>query len=218
MTTCTVEHYRDPDRPRGTADGYVICGGCTTGLQRDLAALPKLHADLVHLHGARRTGGEQTKISGSTAMPLPIAIDVAEARTDLRTITIAWAAHAHRAASSTAPLSGTVPSAARWLAVNAEWCARQEWAPQLVAAIRQIRSRAVRLLDPRPCQQFAIPGADGQCVRDNDAAPCPGRLWVTIPANEEESSTIECDTCWHSYPPVSWLRLGKLVHARRVAA
>ncbi len=216
--TCTVEHYRDPERPRRTADGYAICGGCTVGLKRDIAALPKLYEDLVYLHGARRKGGESGKVSGSTTARLPIALSVADARADLHDTVISWAYFAHHEARSVGPITDTVASASRWLSVNVEWSARQEWAPDLVTAIRRIRSRAVRLLDPKPRQQFAIPGADGQCVREVDGAPCPGRLWVMIPTGEEESSLVECNECCHGYPPMSWLRLGKLVHARRVAA
>ncbi len=217
-TTCTVEHRRDPDRPRRTSDGFTICGGCLRGLLADLEALPKVHDDLVYLHGARRVGGEQTKVTGTQAARLPIALNVADARKDLKDTIISWAAYAHREAASVAPLADTVTSAARWLTINAHWSAQQDWAPNLVAEIRRIHSRAARLLDPHPRQMFAIPGADGQCVRRDGDADCPGRMWVTIPAAEEESSLIYCDTCDHDYSPMQWLRLGKLVHARRTAA
>ncbi len=215
--TCPVEHYRDPDRPRRTSDGYAICGGCLRGLQSDLAALPKLHEDLAQLHNAKR-GTAQTKISGSMGARLPIAVSVADARKDLKDTLMAWAVHAHREASSAAVLHDSTASAARWLAVNADWAARQDWAPGLVTAIRYIRSRAVSLLDPRPCQRFPVPGRDGLCVREAEAGPCPGRLWVAIPASQEADSTITCDTCGQVYSAVQWMRLGHLIHARRTAA
>ncbi len=221
--TCTVEHFKDADRPRRTADGYTICGGCTKGLEGSLEELPKLYEDLVHLHGARRHGGDQ-KTTGTRAPRLPIDVVVADARADLQNTVVEWAVYAAREAQAvnvaTAHrwLSLDVVPAAGWLTLHRDWCSRQEWSPQLVTALRRVRSRAARLIDPRPRQQFAIPGDDGLCVRELDTAPCPGRLWVTIPTAEEESSLIECDTCCHGYPPMSWLRRGKLVHARRVAA
>jgi hypothetical protein len=224
MTTCTVEHYRDPDRPRRTADGYTICTGCATGLGRDLVALPKLHEDLVHLHGARRGGEDQTKISGTSVARLPIDVVVADMRADIRATVIEWTVYAAREAEAINAswaqrwLALDVASGAGWLNFNRDWCTQQEWTPDLVTAFRRVRSRAVRMLDPRPRQRFAIPGDDGQCVREVDAQPCPGRMWVTIPTTEEEASLIECNVCCHGYPPMSWLRLGKLVHARRVAA
>jgi hypothetical protein len=223
MTTCTVEHYRDPDRPRRTFDGYTICGGCAKGLERDLHALPRLYEDLAHLHGARRHG-QSSKVSGTSAPRLPIDVVVADVRADMRGTVIDWcvfAAQEARAVSAAGAqrwLSLDVGHGAGWLNFHRDFCSRQDWSPELVTAIRQARSRAVRLLNPRQRQQFAIPGADGQCVRDPDGTPCPGRLWVTIPTQEEESSLIECDTCYYEYPPMSWLRLGKQVHARKVAA
>jgi hypothetical protein len=222
MTTCTVEHYRDPDRPRRTFDGYTICGGCAKGLERDLHALPRLYEDLVHLHGARRHG-QSSKVSGTSAPRLPIDVVVADARAEILNTVTEWCVYAAReaqAANMAAQrwLALSVTCGADWLYAHRDWCAQQEWAPSLATAIRQARSRAVRLLDPRQRQQFAIPGDDGQCVRDPDGTPCPGRLWVTIPTQEEESSLIGCDTCYYEYPPMSWLRLGKQVHARKVAA
>ncbi len=217
-TTCTVAHYRDPARLRRTADGYTICGGCITGLGKHLDTLPRLHNDLAYLHGTRRIGGEQTKISGSVGARLPIALSVADARKDLRDTIAAWTAYAYREAGSCAQVTASVDSATRWLATNTDWCARQDWAPGLATAVRRVHSRAWRLLDPRPRQFFAIPGDDGQCVRQLDDAPCPGRMWVTIPEDEEQTSTITCDTCEHTYGATSWLRLGKLVHARKAAA
>ena len=220
--TCTVEHYRDPDRPRGTSDGYTICGGCLTGLDKNLLALPKLHDDLIHLHGSR-PGGEQTKISGSAAPRLPIALSVADARADLRDTVIDWMVYAAReakainAAGAHRWLALDAATGAGWLRFHRDFCARQSWAPDLVTAVRRVHSRAWRLLDPRPCQFFAIPGADGLCVRQLNGDPCPGRMWVTIPEDEEQSSVIVCDTCEHTYSAMSWLRLGKLVHARRTA-
>jgi hypothetical protein len=223
MPTCTVEHYRAPERARHTVDGYTICTECTDGLGRDLYDLPRLHDELIHLHNARH-GDDQTKISGSRTPRLPINPAVTDLRADMRATATDWCVYAAQQAqavnASTAQrwLSLDVGHGAGWLRFNRDWCARQEWAPDLVTAIRHVSSQARRMLDPRPRYSFTRPGDQGQCVRETDQTPCGGHLWFRLPTSRQEALAIECDRCLHRYPPTSWNGLGEQVRARKVAA
>lgn len=213
MTGCAAPRHGEDQAdamPHAT-----VCRPCMHGLARDLRRLPAYHADL-DLVPKRASMGARGTSDG-----LPFDESVSECRSQIRHDLTWWAMEATKALPPDTPPWATdgwsvnpVPAMAGFLAACVKWIIYRPWAPDMAGAIADDASRARFLLDPHVRRHFPIPGHDARCLEQG----CHGRLWVTIYADDPNSSPhVDCDQCGARFEGSQWLRLGRLVVQRREA-
>lgn len=204
--TCAVDTC-GAGGPRIVGDGAVICSSCTTRMTRAITALPAAYDDLGAALARVGAGPNGTRVSGTPNRPLPIRVEVADHRADIRgwltAETTMWAAEL----PVTTPPAEGVDSAAAWLARLTHLARHREWAPCTHDAARALLGRAHALADtPRDRPRFPV----GSCP---DCATPHARVWAHIPHDPDASAYLACDTCSHTWPPLQWHSFGRRVGA-----
>lgn len=214
---CQVPHRRDPDRPRRTAPGSLLCRGCVEHLRDNIAAMPGLYDGLAGVIAGGSTGMAAGPISGGDGASGPSGRQIAAAAHqkqilfDLRAH-VRWVTRERglRGTSLTTPLA-----LARWLEPHVDWMARQPEPENAVDTFRELRGRAYALIDPRPRTEFEIPGDDGRCPEAVDGQQCEGRLWVSGIQGAAASFEVSCTHCAKTWDSTQLMRLGVRIDRRR---
>ena len=201
---CVLPHRHDPDRPRRTADGLLVCLGCLHRLEQTLAEMPAKYDAL-----ARRlapTGGHGPHVSGTPERRLPIDSTVADHRKDIVGKLASWAVTVAEKRGIHTPASPRPSGTATWLLVHLRWMAAQPWIDEFVRELTELHSRTRSLLDPTGRRRVDV----GACVEPE----CDGRLTAMLaPVDDLLPSAITCDRdAEHTWAPGTWLSLGRKLH------
>lgn len=176
-TPCPVPHC---DRPR--PGDRQVCRACEADLQRALAAVPELAAELDTTLARQSGSGPTGSTAGSRERPLPYDPRASEAVAVLRNTLVGWARILLHEYEEDPP-GDAVTDLAPWLLKRlqrlAGHAAAEEAVDEICAAVRA----AWRVVDRRPDRQFAgycpgcsvalyvRPGAIQARCRDCDADP-----------------------------------------------
>lgn len=183
---CVADH----DDDRRALPSLRLCGSHRDRLERDLAALPGLHADLATILG---TGGTQSgagPVSGSSTKPLPIRADVADLRDQIRHDLVWWVLDIARARGLVDLPEDTVARCAGWLVKHVDWIAAQpDTAVDCPPVIGELAGRARAMLDPN--RRLKI-GERCRAV-DEDGERCRGV--VSMVQKPDETWTARCSEC-----------------------
>jgi hypothetical protein len=140
MSTCTTPGHEDRHRP----EHAFICGGCSRGLEEDLASVAALMDELtITIIRLDRIGGDGGRRSAETGLPFK---EGASESLEILTNTLTAAAD---------DLSGHLGmqfplNPARWLWANRDGLAGFDQAGRLVDEIRHAVSQAYRAIDRPP--------------------------------------------------------------------
>jgi hypothetical protein len=200
---CQATHRHDPDRPRHAADGINLCPGCRAALDRHLADLPGLHADvLAQLPASSDSAGPA--VSGSRETPLPFnprAGDLlGQMRHDLARITSIVAIE--RGLIGPPPNPG---AQCAWLQPHLDWLAANPDAGAFKDVFAELVGRAYNVIDPA-----RLPLLIGPCVEVVAGTACDGMLFATVRRDGDPTpSEIYCDVCPLVLDTTQWHRFGR---------
>ncbi len=168
-----------PDRP--TLAGAMLCGHCTSRLERQLAELPT-RLQLVHaLHDGRQTPRRTDRPGGDA--PVPITVDAFDLIRSAPAVLGSWVLLVCEERTLRGP--DTPERYAAWLLGQLDWLTQQPWVDDMADEIADLTSKAERLtrinrhrhrLEP-PCPQCAareLGRWDGTDQVDCDAC---GKAW-----------------------------------------
>lgn len=188
----------------------MVCGdGVTWHNPRDYrpARIARDYAAL----GLRLTGqttGEHIATRHSAEAPLPLDAAVAELRVDIHRKLASWVVlHVEKFNLNTAPAPGaTVAQLAAFLAVHREQAAKRDWGGAYADELRDLRWRALRLIDLPQARRVAI----AQCVETDGGVRCAGTLHLT-PRDDRDARpvSVSCDGCGVVYTGERWKRLSE---------
>jgi hypothetical protein len=199
---CTRIHGDGYDRP--AADGLALCWSCITRMERALAEMPALYADLAHALVPRR--GDAPRITGGDTTSLPINLAAAATRHDIDTYTRGLAAWVAAERGHHPPALG-VSATCAWLTRHIEWIAAQPEAAEVADWLGDLRGRALAVISPTGRRHFTVHGDEATCLEDG----CEGRLVATL---DGIHSVLRCDLHpeVHVYPISEWLAFGRRLH------
>lgn len=201
-TLCVADHG---DEDAEALPALRLCRAHRSRLERDLADLPRLHADLGDHLAPGTSGGGYITIGGGIptgrgtddAGPLaihegrlPINPAVADHRDQIKHDLVWWAIYVADERGHAQPAANTVPAIAAWLGRHVEWIAGHHVAavecPPVMAALV---GRARGLLDPN--RRLAT----GERCRttDEDGARCNGL--ISMVQASDETWTARCTVC-----------------------
>lgn len=216
---CVLPHDEDAE----ALPALRLCRAHRRRLERDLADLPRLHADLGDHLAPGTSGGGYVTIGGGiptgrgtdNAGPLaihegrlPINPAVADHRDQIKHDLVWWAIYVADERGHAQPAANTVPAIADWLGRHVEWIAGHHVAavecPPVMAALV---GRARALIAPSGAKRIEI----GGCRDSVEAGPCGGTLWATVRAEDDvRPSEIYCDgPCGMRKSPEEWRRWGR---------
>lgn len=206
------------DEGRRALPGLRLCPGCRDHLERDIAALPGLYADLERVLAT--TGQAGQRVSGSSSEPLPINPAVADHRHQIAHDLTMWCVFVAEARGHTLPVDHitdrlgktraafTPPTiTAPWLVAHVDWLAAQpDTAEECPGVMRDLAGRARALIQPSGARRIEI----GPCCESGEGGVCPGTLWATVRAEDDvRASVIYCGVCEFEKPPSEWMRFGR---------
>jgi hypothetical protein len=140
---CVTPH--DPDRR--ALPTLRLCGSCRDHLERLLAEMPALYADLGRALATTGSGGQ--RVSGTAAEPLPINPAVAEHRHQIQHDLVWWVVYVAQTRGIALPARSEPAVTAAWLTTHVEWLAADRAAAEeCLPVMRALAGRARGLLDP----------------------------------------------------------------------
>lgn len=201
---CVSVHARDPERPRPAADGAYLCAGCIRGMERHLARLPDLHADVVDSMPTDMGGGGGTPVSGSRTPRLPVNLEAGEMAGQIEHDVRYWVDLVAGARGLTGPMDPRMASRCAWLGNHVEWLAASGHAAEIRAVLAELVAGALQVISPtrRPIRL-------GPCVEVVDDVPCDGTLRATVTSMGDRPAHIWCDTCPLEVDTAGWFRFGQ---------
>jgi hypothetical protein len=211
---CVTPH----DDDRRALPTLRLCSSCRRQLERLIADMPGLYADLGR--ALATTGSAGQRVSGSAAEPLPINPAVADHRSEMHHGLVSWCVYVADARGIELPTSSEPAVTAAWLTTHAEWLAGDRAAAEeCLPVMRALAGRARALLYPSGSKRIAI----GPCCEVIDEtvsdARCCGTLYATVRAEDDaRPSAIYCDTCEFYKAPEEWLRFGREYLRERMAS
>lgn len=187
------------------APGLMLCGKCSTTLERALGNVATYHADLdtIRQKRARYAGGGATKGSIGKAQPLPVDarfLDRVGAGSqlawDAKNTVVAWARivlEEHPPVREQQPRD-TVASVCGWLGSQRNWIAGQMWATDMLDEVLDLERRLRRFVD-RPAETVYR----GLCGSETDATDgsvivCNQALYAA-----QDSPFVRCTICGCEY-------------------
>lgn len=194
------------DGDRRALPGLRLCGSCRDGLERDLHALPRLHAQLGDALATGGTASGSGRVTGSSSAPLPINPAVADWRDQIRHDLVWWCLFVADARGLAQP-ENRVGEIAAWLGRHVEWIAGHDAAAQECPSVmRALVGRARALLNPSGAKRITI----GACHDSTEDGPCRGTIWATCRAEDDpRPSEIYCDgPCGMRKGAEEWRRWG----------
>jgi hypothetical protein len=207
---CVTPH----DDDRRALPTLRLCRSCRTHLERLIAEMPGLYADLGR--ALATTGSAGQRVSGSAAEPLPINPAVADHRSQIQHDLVSWCVYVAQVRGIELPTSSEPTVTAAWLTTHAEWLAmNQAAAEECLPVMRALAGRARALLYPSGSKRITV----GPCLAVVDERPCEGTLYATVRAEDDvRPSAIYCDTCEFVKGPEEWLRFGREYLRERMAS
>jgi excisionase family DNA binding protein len=192
-TACLIPHYRDPDRPRRAAVGYV-CGGHRDRLEQMIAEMPALYDDL----GAALTTSEKPgdRVHSNRDPGLSLNEKVADERQELHNELVRLVRWVVEDAHEASPTVDTVEHLSTWLVVRVDWICAQLDVDEEFANIDRLTRSCWRLAYPSGRHRVEI----GTC----GDGECPGTLWLT--GEGDDARTMSCDDCKRAVEPRYWRR------------
>lgn len=190
-----------------------LCKTCTERLRRALGDLPALIEDLDTTLARQGVIGAQGegKPTKKDAQPLPQHIGASEVATYLRQ-TLVWAIKYLTEARGIVELPADNPtSMARWLLKYCDSIRLDPAGHDIAQAIHAVTTHIADVIDlPRERGRFKV----GMCPD----LPCPGEVWVHLPAEDlGEAATMMCRCCGHVWPTWEWNNTGKRILKRGAA-
>lgn len=184
MLICAVESC-----DRATNPGWVLCKPCALGLERTLAEVPALQAEL-DLQTARQASRDHGPVATAAERPLPYDPRASERTWLLRNTLVGWIRDLEP--ELTGHPEDTLPSMARWLLARVSELYVHPAGEQAVDEIRYAVAQAWRCVDNPPERVFL-----GVCT-------CGTDLWAPM-----DATTVWCRNCQAEYDPAD-LRDGLL--------
>lgn len=187
---------------RPTGDAY-LCPPCSADLADRLHALPGLYAALGGMLAPVRSACDGGRSSAAVEAPLPLRVDVADARHDFAVLEV-WA----RALASDRQELAAVPAAddlgARVVAACTALAAAVDWIASSWPAAADVAHEVRDLYDGARSVVGAadLPARMGPCPRDVHGQPCGAEL--LLPAGAQ---VLTCRWCGATYPPGVWAAL-----------
>ena len=214
MTGCAAP--RHDGEPVPAAPAARLCRPCTSGLRRNLRALPSLHAELASILDlpailAGMAAGREGR-SGDCSPPLPFHVDASECRGQVAHDVLWWTLEVITARKPDPWPALTLPAMCGWLAGQAEWISFRPWAGEMAGALASDVGHARAILDPLPVRFVHM------------SHPCPRCLsreltMTRYTEGDRRPSVITCGGCgdgWEFGP--EWIRLGRDIRRREAVA
>ena len=205
---CVTPH----DSDRRALPTLRLCGPCRGCLERLIAEMPSLYADLGRALATTGSGGQ--RVSGSAAEPLPINPAVADHRHQMQHDLVWWCVYVAQERGIELPTSSEPTTTAAWLTTHAEWLAAdQVAAEECLPVMRALAGRARGLLDPD--RKLPI-GERCRVVIEGDR--CEGTVMMVQKPSEEWA--VRCSRCGtqEAEPYLHDKLSGRLVTIERVEA
>jgi hypothetical protein len=195
-TRCANPRCHKGGTPEPVYGRQVICDYCTRRVERHLVELAGVFDDLGTVLAV---GGNAAfdKVSGSRTPPVPVRLEVADHREEIRSILVSWARLVVEERRLSQWPSNTVHDIAQFVSEHADWLACHPAAGDLCEEIARALGRAHGLLTgPGVVCFLPCPDIFGE--------GCDGRIKVT-----PEATWVRCETCGWETDDLLWL--GKLV-------
>lgn len=212
---CVLPHRHDPDRPRPTEDGLMVCRGCLANLEQVLAELPAQYRGLSVVASGGLAGA---KVSGSPEARLPINPAAAEARRDILWKLVSWLRLIAEERGISEPTSNDIGVVTCWLLVHLRWACAQPWVDEYALELRGMRGRALSLLFPSGRRRIVVGAcierAEGPVTPAGLVPMCPGMLTATVARTDDIlPSSVDCDVFPdHTWEANRWPALGVRLH------
>jgi hypothetical protein len=182
-------------QPHPTEPGLNLCEYHHQRLTRNLESWPHLWDRLdAAIHPTNDNHGPNNNIDP----PIPINPEAVDTKHDATTILAGWANMMCEERGWTPPTRHT-PTLATILAYNTPWLAAHPAAADVSTEIRDITSRAQRIIHPTPTTRIHL----GTCPRQD----CDGTTTATLHPGTNLSAKIRC-TAGHTWAPDQWIGLG----------
>lgn len=191
---CVMKHTRDPERPRRAVPGLLLCRGHLGELERLIEELPDRADDMDRPVTGSRSGGGSGNGGG-----IPIDEDAARHRSHIAGILASWCANVAQDRAVTPPASIDLAVTSRWLLPHVEWCAAQEWAPDMLGEIREATWRALGIADI-PARRVPL---GERCLVHTGGTRCTGSITMIVRGDDWRAI---CDTCDEPQDPTGYVR------------
>jgi hypothetical protein len=194
------------ERPAGTA---YLCAGCAADLVERLGQLPALYAGLGGMLAPTRSADGGGRSAAAVEAPLPLRVDVADARAEFGVLPM-WAraladdrclpelTSTRKGIVAPDDLGHRVTAACTALAVAVPWITAS-WpaAGDCAAEVRVLYDSARSVVGARD-----LPARMGRCPRQVHGAACGAEL--LLPSGQQ---VLRCRWCGTTYPPGVWAAL-----------
>jgi hypothetical protein len=212
--SCTAATLGQRSRSRLAAPGSRLCAGCRTGLEHDLASLPRLHAECggALAHCSPRA---VERVTGSPAGGIELNDDAVQARSAIGRFLVRWSGRVVIERGVARPTTRGHAALAAFLVQHVDWLVAHPGAGQMAAELRKLCRDAHQAsrkdLAPRRVEL-------GSCVHPG----CKSVMSSSVPAaGVHASMQVTCEA-GHSWPPDQWLilarRIERLDPAERASA
>lgn len=186
-------------------DAGLVCSACCDRLERDLADVGDLIAELdatLARQARIGSGGRAGLASEMNPWQQGASITLSTLTNTLTT----WARDVCDSEWHAAPSAHPAQAAAGYLLLSITEIRRHPAADELVDEISYAVSVARRQVD-RTARRFPV----GPCPeQDEDGADCPGEVWAFLPVEDDRPSKMECRANGeHAWTSIQWLRVGK---------
>ena len=183
--------------------GSRLCGGCRTGLEHDLASLPKLHAECGRAL-AQCSPRMIERVTGSPAGGIELNDDAVQARSAIGRFLVRWSGRVVLERGVARPSARGHAALVTFLAQHVGWLVAHPAAGQLAGELRTLARDAHqasrRDLAPRRVEL-------GSCVHPG----CNGVMSSSAPAaGVHAGMQVTCEA-GHSWAPDQWLILARRI-------
>ncbi len=188
MSDLCVQDHGD-EQPRALPS-LRLCPGCRSKLRSDLEALPGLYADLETALARGSSPRYGSRVSGSSAEPLPINAAAADHRDQIRHDLVWWVKFVAEERGLAGLPDDRVSEIAAWLGTHVDWIAAHPVAAvECPPVMRGLAARARGLLDPKRRLQTGE-----RCRMTPDGAErCPGV--ISMVQGSDETWDARCSVC-----------------------
>lgn len=176
LTHCPADNCNRPTHP-----GWVICRPCATGLERALAEIPALQAEL-DTQTARQASRDHGPVATAAERPLPYDVRAAESTWVLRNALVSWIRDLEP--DTERHPADTLPAMARWLLARISQLWVHPAGDEAVSELRDAIAQAWRCVDNPPERVFL-----GVC-------DCTAELWAAM-----DASRVRCRGCETEHDP-----------------
>jgi hypothetical protein len=188
---CPLPHRVDPDRPRSSAPGSVLCRGHIAQARTALEQLPGRYDELGIIAAP---SGEQRNGAQSADTPIPYREDAADHRGQLRGTLTSWALLVQEERGLTAGASTPAPAdTCMFLRRHHDWSVSQPWADDYATELRDISERAWSILHPSGIRRVDVPVPCPVCA--GPLVALVGQHDAQLQRDDLAPPTVQCDGC-----------------------